>query len=365
MSSAEWHSTIVKARNSSRKAALYVTNFPENIPLVRLRQAFEVCGILSDVYMARHRNARGQEFGFVRYVNVKNIDKLVLALNNVWIDNCRVWASEAKFNMFAHNDEVVALVTGVTKALEVKGLPVVRNRRKGVKNVRWGNSASGEKGEGVVKVTVGKVEVLVVGKEGRKKIKRVEEAVRVVEGGENTVKGQVVKVGLKVGEEGMAGGVCGEKATVFRFDNNNVKQQSHTMKQQQHMKQQSTTVKQQQHPIANVPYVPIYITNKADRTWASTGMVATVIAGNSAVAMQQRVDDAGFPHVVVTPMGGDKVFLHCSDGGDIWEVFNNALHFFELLFANLQKWSPSEVRYERGHGFTFMGCPFMHGMFIS
>lgn len=213
------------------------------------------------------------------------------------------------------------MVTGVTKALEVTGLPVVRNRGKGVKNVRWGNSASGEQGEGVVKVTVGKIEVPVEGKEGRKKIKRVEEAVRVVEGGENTVKGQVVKVGLKVGEEGMAGGVCGEKATVFGFDNNNVKQQSHTVKQQ------STTVKQQQHLIDNVPYVPIYITNKADRTWASTIMVATVIAGNSAVAMQQRVDDAGFPHVVVTPMGGYKVFLHCYNGGDIWEVFNNALHF--------------------------------------
>jgi hypothetical protein len=72
--------------------------------LFRLRQEFEVCGILSDIYIARHLNARGQEFGFVRYVNVKNKEKLAQALNNVWIDNNCVWAREAKFDRFAHND---------------------------------------------------------------------------------------------------------------------------------------------------------------------------------------------------------------------------------------------------------------------
>jgi len=38
------------------KASFYVTNFPENMPLIRLPQAFEVCGILSDMYVACHRN---------------------------------------------------------------------------------------------------------------------------------------------------------------------------------------------------------------------------------------------------------------------------------------------------------------------
>lgn len=42
------------------KASFYVTNSPKNLPLFRLRQAFEVCGMLSDLYVARHRNARGQ-----------------------------------------------------------------------------------------------------------------------------------------------------------------------------------------------------------------------------------------------------------------------------------------------------------------
>jgi len=89
-----------------RKASFYVSNFPDNMPLFKLRQAFEVCGMLSDVYIARYRNARGQEFGFVRYVNVKNKDKLLQALNSVWIGDCRVWAREARYDRFAHSDAV-------------------------------------------------------------------------------------------------------------------------------------------------------------------------------------------------------------------------------------------------------------------
>jgi len=75
-------------------------------------------------------------------------------------------------------------------------------------------------------------------------------------------------------------------------------------------------------------YVLVFNTSLEDRKWASGGMVASVINGDSALSWQQRVEDAGFQHVVVIPLGGDRVFLHCSDGGDIWQVFNNALHFF-------------------------------------
>lgn len=39
-------------------------------------------------------------------------------------------------------------------------------------------------------------------------------------------------------------------------------------------------------------------------------MVASVLEGDSTLSLQQRVEDAGFMSVVVTPMGGDRVFLH-------------------------------------------------------
>ena len=77
VASAEWHANdlVLGDNQNGYKASFYVTNFPENLPLFRLRQEFEVCGILSDLYVARHRNSRGREFGFARFVNVKNKNK--------------------------------------------------------------------------------------------------------------------------------------------------------------------------------------------------------------------------------------------------------------------------------------------------
>lgn len=48
--------------------------------------------------------------------------------------------------------------------------------------------------------------------------------------------------------------------------------------------------------------------------WANEGMVATVTSGDSSLSLQQRVDDAGFVNVVVTPLGSDRVFIHCLGG---------------------------------------------------
>lgn len=57
-------------------ASFYVTNLPDHVQYVDLHKAFEVYGILSDVYAARNRNARGQNYDFVRYINVKDVAKL-------------------------------------------------------------------------------------------------------------------------------------------------------------------------------------------------------------------------------------------------------------------------------------------------
>jgi len=130
------------------KAAFYVTNFPDQLPLFRLRQAFEVCDILTDIYIARHRNARGQEFGFIRYVNVKNKEKLAQELNNVWINNNFVWAREAKFDRFAHNDVAPRVSKLLEKNTVNKEQHVKVFRDEGVQNVRRGYSLVGEIGEG-------------------------------------------------------------------------------------------------------------------------------------------------------------------------------------------------------------------------
>jgi len=72
---------------------------------------------------------------------VKNVEKLVHALNNVWIDSCRVWASEARFDRFAHNDDVAASL--VVREPMVKGQPVVMNTDEGVKKSEVGKHSVG------------------------------------------------------------------------------------------------------------------------------------------------------------------------------------------------------------------------------
>jgi len=93
------------------KVSYYFTNIPECLPIFLLRQQFEVCCILTDVFIARQQNARGHVYGFVRFSNVRNSDKLSIALNNVWFGHLRVWAREAKFDRFATNDKKPPIVS--------------------------------------------------------------------------------------------------------------------------------------------------------------------------------------------------------------------------------------------------------------
>ena len=85
-----------------------------------------------------------------------------------------------------------------------------------------------------------------------------------------------------------------------------------------------------------------------DRLWAKSRVVATVATGESMLSIQQRVEDVGFTSVMVTPMGGDRVFLHCSHDVDVWKVINDAIDFFGMLFNDLHSWSAKDALYERG-----------------
>lgn len=94
-----------------------------------------------------------------------------------------------------------------------------------------------------------------------------------------------------------------------------------------------------------------------DRSWACSGMVAKITSGDALLSVQQRVADAGFHHVVVTPLGSDRVFIHCNNKEDVWKVFNDAIDFFGMLFSDLHQWSAGDVIYERGAWLRVYGTP--------
>jgi hypothetical protein len=83
----------------------YFTNFSAQLSIFYLRKGFEVCGILEDVYVARKRNRLGEPYGFVKFSNVRDVDKMTKALNAVWFGQFRVRASVAKFDRNAPGAE--------------------------------------------------------------------------------------------------------------------------------------------------------------------------------------------------------------------------------------------------------------------
>jgi hypothetical protein len=50
--------------------------------------------------------------------------------------------------------------------------------------------------------------------------------------------------------------------------------------------------------------------------------------------------------------------LYCTNGEDIWHVFNDALHFFGMFFNNIHMWSAEDVKYEQGAWVRLYGVPF-------
>jgi len=111
------------------------------------------------------------------YVNVRNKEKLSQALNNIWMGECRIWAGEAHFDIFGHNDLEVRVSNEVASKEVVVRQPMVRSGVKGVKHVSGGDQKLGEKGEGEKEVTIGSVEASMVGEGEKKKVRR-EEGVR-------------------------------------------------------------------------------------------------------------------------------------------------------------------------------------------
>jgi len=86
------------APSFKRFITFYITNFPPQASSFFLRKGFEVCGILEDVFVANNRNKNGAVYGFVRFAKVRDVDKLLKALNNVCFSQYCVHTKLARFD---------------------------------------------------------------------------------------------------------------------------------------------------------------------------------------------------------------------------------------------------------------------------
>ncbi|GJX93266.1 RNA-directed DNA polymerase, eukaryota [Tanacetum coccineum] len=76
--------------------SIFVTNFPDST-----RDLWRMCnqyGNVIDAFIPNRRSKAGKRFGFVRFIKVFEVDRLVNNLCTIWFDRLRLHANIAKFN---------------------------------------------------------------------------------------------------------------------------------------------------------------------------------------------------------------------------------------------------------------------------
>ncbi|GJS74271.1 RNA-directed DNA polymerase, eukaryota [Tanacetum coccineum] len=77
--------------------SIYVTNFPESCSAKDLFQSCKVYGHVVDSYIPLKRSKSGKRFGFVRFINVFSVERLISNLCTIWIGKFRLHANITKF----------------------------------------------------------------------------------------------------------------------------------------------------------------------------------------------------------------------------------------------------------------------------
>nr|GEW79171.1 RNA-directed DNA polymerase, eukaryota [Tanacetum cinerariifolium] len=83
--------------------SLFITNFSESTSAKELFNACKQYGHVVDTFSPTKRSKAGKRFGFVRFINVFSVERLVNNLCTVWIDRFKLHANVARFNRASAN----------------------------------------------------------------------------------------------------------------------------------------------------------------------------------------------------------------------------------------------------------------------
>ncbi|GKC96876.1 nucleotide-binding alpha-beta plait domain-containing protein [Tanacetum coccineum] len=83
---------------SKISTSIFVTNFPESFTAKDLFHSCKVYGHVVDSFIPLKRSREGKRFGFVRFINVFNVERLVSNLCTIWVGRIKLHANIARFN---------------------------------------------------------------------------------------------------------------------------------------------------------------------------------------------------------------------------------------------------------------------------
>ncbi|KAM0048637.1 putative RNA recognition motif domain, nucleotide-binding alpha-beta plait domain superfamily [Helianthus debilis subsp. tardiflorus] len=87
-----------KSRGDCVEITFLVQNLPDRTSKEILWRAFQPHGFVTDAYVARKKDKRGNSFGFIRYVGVDNVGAVLTSMNTVKIFEAKVSVSLAKYD---------------------------------------------------------------------------------------------------------------------------------------------------------------------------------------------------------------------------------------------------------------------------
>ncbi|PWA57104.1 hypothetical protein CTI12_AA377600 [Artemisia annua] len=85
--------------------SIFVMNFPESFTAKDLFHTCKQYGHVVDSFIPVKRSKSGKRFGFVRFINVFNVERLVNNLCTIWVDRFKLHANIARFNKASKNDK--------------------------------------------------------------------------------------------------------------------------------------------------------------------------------------------------------------------------------------------------------------------
>ncbi|GKD76161.1 nucleotide-binding alpha-beta plait domain-containing protein, partial [Tanacetum coccineum] len=77
--------------------SVFVTNFPDGYGAKDLWNTCKLYGHVVDAYIPDRRSKTGKRFGFVQFIKVFDVDRLVNNLYTVWVGRNKLHANVARF----------------------------------------------------------------------------------------------------------------------------------------------------------------------------------------------------------------------------------------------------------------------------
>nr|GEX60653.1 nucleotide-binding alpha-beta plait domain-containing protein [Tanacetum cinerariifolium] len=102
-------------------SSVFVTNFPEQFSAKDLWNTCKVYEHVVDTYIPDRRSKIGKRFGFVRFINVFDIERLVNNLCTVWIGKLKLHANVARYQRDSGKNNYQSVVkkpTGVKETID-------------------------------------------------------------------------------------------------------------------------------------------------------------------------------------------------------------------------------------------------------